>query len=76
MKKIITVAAIAAASFAIVINGNAGKANAGVIKNAVACADDNYANDTTPKKHKRKKDTTGRDTMALVYNAAEPTISR
>jgi len=75
MKKILTVAAIAAASFAIVINGNAGKAHAGVIKNAVACADD-YASDTTPKKHKRKKDTTTKDTTALVYNVVTPTTGK
>lgn len=76
MKKIMTIAAVAAASFAIVINGNAGKAHAGVIKNAVACANDDYANDTTPKKHKRKKDTTGRDTTALVYNVVTPAVAR
>lgn len=75
MKKIMTVAAIAAASFAVVINGNAGKAHAGVIKNAVSCADD-YVNDTTPKKHKRKKDTTTKDTTALVYNLATPTTGK
>jgi hypothetical protein len=73
MKKIIAVMAIATASCIFFLNNSTGSAKVSG-SNLIAC-DDYYANDTTPKKHKRKSDTTRRDTtvpaLAVVTFAAK-----
>lgn len=68
MKKIMATTVILALCCAFFLTNSIGRPK--IAGNEVSVFADSYANDTLPKKHKRKSDTTRRDTTGLALSVA------